>query len=171
MMRWLIPVICAQLVLLPACAAKQGVETSPLPEIPTNEAALEAAKAQLPPEPAKIPQDKNWAVGLEATEDHPEGILISHEKAAQASEYAIRYQGLRDWTTLKIASWAVQEAVYHRNLAEADLALEAADERAQRTWWEKHGPQVGFLLGGLAVGLTLIGFQAALNGVESGQGQ
>jgi hypothetical protein len=127
----------------------------------------------IPDPPAEVPLDKRLSVpvsqcvveGSDPPEKTPPGILLSQEMVMRAARLKIAYDELRGFYEVDIRTMDREREVYERHLKAADDEIIDWRNKAQRSWWERHGAQVmlgvGIVLG---VGVT-IGVAAAIDGV------
>ena len=95
-----------------------------------------------------------------------EGILFSDETAAYVGHLRVSYDELRSLYSIDQRTWQREREVYSRHLEAADTEIDAANERAERDWWERHGDEAG-LIGGFIIGVAVtVGIVAAVDKVS-----
>jgi len=80
-------------------------------------------------------------------EETPPGILLSVPMARLAGEVRIAYTEIRMLYEIDQRTWQKERTIYERNLELADQEIKRANERAERTWWERHSGQMGVGIG------------------------
>jgi hypothetical protein len=124
-------------------------------------------KEELPPnaliEPVPLELTSgDWVEPLEQGEPAPDsGMLLSEERAWRDGLVRLRYVELRARAETDRSLMALHREAYERMLLDLTEAKKAAEERAERSWVERHslaiGGFCGFLLGAsvVAAGLAL----------------
>jgi hypothetical protein len=113
----------------------------------------------LPDRPPEVDPAHRWTRSVEVCTEEggtetPPGILFSDQMAARAARLSVGYSELRALYEIDQKTWAKERAVYGRYLELGDEAIERANKRAERSWWERHQGQIG-LAGGFIVGAAL----------------
>jgi hypothetical protein len=102
--------------------------------------------------------------GEDAQETGP-GILFDQDSAMYVARLRVGYDEVRGLYDVDQRTWARERQVYQRHLELGDEEIERANERAERSWWEKHGDEVG-LITGFVVGVAVtVGITAAIDKV------
>jgi hypothetical protein len=105
--------------------------------------------------------------GEEEVETGP-GVLFPDESAAYVARLRVSYDEVRGLYEIDQRTWERERQIYTRHLEMADEEIQRANERAERTWWELHGDEVG-LIGGFVVGVAVtIGIVAAVDATTTG---
>lgn len=103
-------------------------------------------------------------------EETPPGVLLSADTAAYVGRLRIGYDELRQLYAVDLRTWGREREVYQRHLSLADDEIDRANERAERSWWEQHGDEVG-LVGGFILGVVItVGVVAAVDATTTGVG-
>ena len=130
----------------------------------------------LPAPPEEVPEDKRMVVavseciveGSQPPEKTPPGILMSDAMAMRAARLKTSYDELRGLYEVDIRTMDRERGVYERYLDEAEVEIVSWREKAQRSWWERHGAQVMMGVGFVAGAALTVGIVAAIDGVTTG---
>lgn len=130
---------------------------------------LAAAKLPERPDAKAIPPSADWAIPVAEGEVVPagrSGILLSQEKATRAARYLIGYNELRALYEVDLRTWGRERQVYERYV---QLAQDEADRQAklaERSWWERHSPEIALGLGVVVGAAVTVGIVAAVEEVS-----
>lgn len=115
---------------------------------------------ELPAELEDVPPGERWAVPAEGVEVAPgdvrDGVLFSDAMALRAARLRVEYERIRGLYQIDLRTWAREREVYERMLGLADEEIATWRGRADRSWWEVHGPETAFVLG------TVLGIGASI---------
>ncbi|MBN8609636.1 MAG: hypothetical protein J0L92_03580 [Deltaproteobacteria bacterium] len=118
---------------------------------------------ELPDEPEDIAPEERWTFAVDGVEVAPgdvrDGILFSDAMAMRAAQLRIGYDELRALYTIDLRTWGRERSIYERMLQLADEEVTELRRRAERTWWELNGDEVGLVLGlvlGAIVGIAAL---------------
>lgn len=137
-----------------------GCASTPQPAATAHTLPESLAQTELPPSPdaTPIPPTDDWAVAVQGVQvapgDRRDGILLSMEKARRAAMLRIAYDELRALYQIDVRTWGRERGVYERYLQLSDEEIATWRGRAQRSWWEENGDEVGLFLG-LGIGIAL----------------
>lgn len=155
-MRQAISILTSVAFLLAGCAsttANQEPTRTPIPD--------PIIKTELPSEPEEVPESKRVVEPVQSctADDGREvgpGIMMSPEMAAKAAKIRVAYDELRGLYKVDLRTFERERVIYRRELRNSDDHVELWKKRAERTFWEKHGDQIG-----LGVGIIIGVFSAA----------
>lgn len=157
--------LLAAFFLASACSATvpQQADKRTLPN------PLVAAKLPERPDAQPVPPAADWVIALSEGETVPEGqagILMSQEKAARAAKYVVGYNELRQLYEVDLRTWGREREIYERHLALADAEVERMRQKAVRSFWERHAPEVAMVLGVVIGAAVTVSIVAAVHGTE-----
>lgn len=161
------------LVLCLGCSATSTPQTDKrtLPD------PLVAANLPERPDSKPIPPTADWAAGVSGyytqkdgeeprMVDRP-GVCMSLEKAGRSARYVIGYNELRGLYEVDIRTWDRERTIYDRHLGDADKEVERQAKLAERSWFERHGFDVGLGVGVVVGVVAATAAAAALNKVTN----
>ncbi len=126
--------------------------------------------AELPPEPPPVPEEEHWTAPVEGVEVAPgdlrDGVLFSDAMALRVGQLVVEYERVRGLYLIDMRTWGRERSIYERHLTLADQEIATWRTRAERSWWEVNGDEVGLFLGlvlGAGVTLGIGGIVAELN--------
>lgn len=150
-------------LLASACSTTRAVEqkrTLPSP--------LVAAKLPERPDAVPISPAGDWAVPVADGDTVPEGrsgVLLSPEKAARAARYVVSYNELRGLYEVDLRTWGREREIYEQHLELAQAEMDRLRREAERSWFERHAPQVALVLGVVVGVAATVGIVVAVEGV------
>ena len=163
-----------KVVTEPTVAERKWAEERDLPPDPGEEELPEGLGPDFPPEAVEVGQcSPDEAEGSEEAQGpcpDKAGILISEQKAARIKLYQIRYKELRKTYEADRSLWRAHRELYETKLELALKELKRTEERAERSWWEKHDGTIGLGVGVVVGSALAVGIAAALD-AALGDGQ